>query len=79
MKKNFSLMLAAVLALGLTAMAWAVAEEPGASGGTTYTDDDRITIEKCYRLVNDGTVSPSASTAASIREKFFFIHRPPCM
>ena len=59
MKKIFSLMLAAVLALGLTAMAWAVAEEPGASGGTTYTDDDRITIEKCYRLVNDGTVSPA--------------------
>lgn len=59
MKKIFSLMLAAVLALGLTAMAWAVAEEPGASGGTTYTDDDRITIEKCYRLVNDSTVSPA--------------------
>ncbi len=59
MKKIFSLMLAAVLALGLTAMAWAVAAEPGASGGTTYTDDDRITIEKCYRLVNDSTVSPA--------------------
>ena len=59
MKKIFSLMLAAVLALGLTAMAWAVAEEPGESAGTTYTDDDRITIEKCYRLVNDGTVSPA--------------------
>ena len=59
MKKIFSLMLAAVLALGLTAMAWAVAEEPGESAGTTYTDEDRITIEKRYQLVNDGTVSPA--------------------
>ena len=59
MKKIFSLMLAAVLALGLTAAAWAAAEEPGDPTEETYTDDDRITIEKCYRLVNDGTVSPA--------------------
>lgn len=60
MKKLFSLLLAAVLALGLTTMAWAVAEEePGGQAGQTYTDDDRIVIEKCYRLVNDGAVSPA--------------------
>ena len=57
MKKIFSLMLAAVLALGLTTAAWAAAEEPGDPTEGAYTDDDRITIEKCYRLVNDGTVS----------------------
>lgn len=59
MKKIFSLMLAAVLALGLTTAAWAAAEEPGDPTEGAYTDDDRITIEKCYRLVNDGTVSPA--------------------
>lgn len=60
MKKLFSLLLAAVLALGLTTIAWAVTEEePGGQAGQTYTDDDRIVIEKCYRLVNDGAVSPA--------------------
>lgn len=66
MKKIFSLMLAAVLALGLTAMAWAAAEEPGDPAEETYTDDDRITIEKCYRLVNDGTVGPAETFRFSL-------------
>lgn len=60
MKKLFSLLLAAVLALGLTTIAWAVAEEePAVRRARRTRTMTRIVIEKCYRLVNDGAVSPA--------------------
>lgn len=59
MKKCFSLILAVVLALGLTAMAWAEPEEPSGPAEQVYADMDRVTINKCYQLVNDGGVSPA--------------------
>lgn len=60
MKKCFSLLLALVLALGLTTAALAAEVRPAVTvGDATYEDITEVPIAKLYRLVNDGTVSPA--------------------
>lgn len=68
-KKFFAILLALVLTLSLSAVAFAVDGEP--DGGNTqttppsitvgndrYTDITSVTIEKIYKLENEGTTSP---------------------
>ena len=63
MKKCFALLLTLLLALGLTATAFAVEGEtptrPSITvDGQTYEDITEVPITKLYQLVNDGAVSP---------------------
>lgn len=71
MKKCFALLLTLLLALGLTATAFAVEEEPPTRSritvdGQTYEDITEVPITKLYQLVNDGTVSPAETFRFSI-------------
>ena len=71
MKKCFALLLALLLALGLTATAFAVEGEtptrPSITvDGQTYEDITEVPITKLYQLVNDGTVSPAETFRFSI-------------
>ena len=60
MKKCFSLLLALVLALGLTTAALAAEVRPAVTvGDAVYEDITEVPIAKLYQLVNDGTVSPA--------------------
>lgn len=63
MKKCFSLLLTLLLALGLTATAWATAEKPVTPAVTvedvTYEDITEVPIAKLYQLANADTVSPA--------------------
>ena len=71
MKKCFALLLTLLLALGLTATAFAVEGEtptrPSITvDGQTYEDITEVPITKLYQLVNDGTVSPAETFRFSI-------------
>ena len=71
MKKCFALLLTLLLALGLTATAFAVEGEtptrPSVTvDGQTYEDITEVPITKLYQLVNDGTVSPAETFRFSI-------------
>ena len=71
MKKCFALLLTLLLALGLTATAFAAEGEtptrPSITvDGQTYEDITEVPITKLYQLVNDGTVSPAETFRFSI-------------
>lgn len=71
MKKCFALLLTLLLALGLTATAFAVEGEtptrPSITvDGQTYEDITEVPITKLYQLVNDGAVSPAETFRFSI-------------
>ena len=71
MKKCFALLLTLLLALGLTATAFAVEGEtptrPSITvDGQTYEDITEVPITKLYQLANDGTVSPAETFRFSI-------------
>ena len=71
MKKCFALLLTLLLALGLTATAFAVEGETPTRpritvDGQTYEDITEVPITKLYQLVNDGTVSPAETFRFSI-------------
>lgn len=60
MKKFLSMMLALVLVLSMSTIAFATGDEE-----TTYTDMSTVTLTKEYKLTNDGTISPAETFAFS--------------
>ena len=66
MKKLLSIGLAAMLAFGLATTSFAATDDAAGSDNTTgssttatYTDQSTVTIQKKYKLTNDGTTSPA--------------------
>ena len=67
MKKLLSIGLAAMLAFGLATTSFAAGDTDAAGSDTTtgssttatYTDQKTVTIQKKYKLTNDGTTSPA--------------------
>lgn len=67
MKKLLSIGLAAMLAFGLATTSFAASDTDaagsdnttGSSTTATYTDQKTVTIQKKYKLTNDGTTSPA--------------------